>query len=303
MEKKWRARRKKRVARRFRLLKKMESRPADLNASIEICGFYCCLRQPRSAMKWATKALEINPIHAPAINKMGWAYLGMKKNKLAIKWFRSAIDHNPYEPQLWIDLSNALCLNRDHRGRILMLKQAVKFFPRDADVLLELGQAYESNAKYEFAYYTKYGRLYNARLLKKSLPWFQSAVECAPRDAEKWHRLGYMLNNLSRYEDALICFRKSVRLEPRSARRRFWLASALNSLGKKKAAVLQYLKSIAIYGHDECPRICLGGLYVEMGDFTSARKQYRALRFINRFAADCLKEMISEAESVGTKGK
>ena len=279
------------LADRARLLKKLDRSPRDIDAMVELSGVFTRLRRSRSAMKWARIAYELNPIYAPSINRIGWAYLNAGEKNLAIRWFKEATDHNPHDPQLWLDLANAYDVCENSSARFRVLKTAAKIFPQDPKVVNTVGRAYVDQASIDRRHYDKYGGCYDRKYLRVALPWYRRAADLDTRNADRWHNLGWALCELGSSE-AIGVLKKAVKLEPRNHHHHYWLASALDDAGRRGEAIHEYKRAIFLKPDDEYARSSLGLIYADAGDFESANEQYRVLLKIDRSTAARLNEHI-----------
>ncbi|MBU2257901.1 MAG: tetratricopeptide repeat protein, partial [Candidatus Omnitrophica bacterium] len=77
-------------------------------------------------------------------------------------------------------------------------------------------------------------------------------IEVEPDYATIYHNKGWLLNNLGRHTEAIVCFKKALELEPGRAVTYDNLADALFNLSDYKGALVAYRKVLELLKPGEC---------------------------------------------------
>lgn len=112
---------------------------------------------------------------------------------------------------------------KDPRAARAVLEEAVRRYPRDSRVHLEIG--YLTLA---------------AGDKRRALAAFRAAVSLIPGRADLWSQIGYIENDLGRPEAALGAFEEALRLEPGNDTVRIEVAYLQDRLGRKMAAARSF---------------------------------------------------------------
>ena len=138
------------------------------------------------------------------------------------------------------------------------LNELLKLFPKDKRVQISAG-----------AYYQYFNQNY-----KKSLEYYNNAVNIDPNYAESYNMLGYLNIKMNNYADAEKAFKKYISLLPNEANPYDSYAEFLLQRGKYHESITNYEK---VYNIDPTFVSALSGIgnnYIFMGEFDKAREYY-----------------------------
>jgi outer membrane protein OmpA-like peptidoglycan-associated protein len=85
-------------------------------------------------------------------------------------------------------------------------------------------------------------------LLRQKADFYGKAVETDPSYAEAWNNLGYVQENLGRFEEALRCYRRALELNPEMAVAYLGLGDVHSQCGRYKEAIEAYESALRARG-------------------------------------------------------
>lgn len=169
----------------------------------------------------------------------------------AIKHYRKALSLNPTHPQAWNNLGTLLERQQDLTGAEEAYQQAVRVNAANAEAQHNLGTVYLQQGKTDRArscfhaalasqpefgparfrldqinqnrppneieaekLHAQAGEQYRLEDFTSAEKSYRQAVELYPSFAEAWNGLGFVLQDMGRLQEALVCFEKSVELNP-----------------------------------------------------------------------------------------
>ncbi len=169
-----------------------------------------------------TGALEAAPRHALALSRLGAVLLQKGDADGAVRRLTAASNEAPElaEARLW--LGRALLARSETPGAITQLRRAVELQANEEN-LIALGGAYEK-----------------ASSLSDALDAYRSAAAAAPQSAEPQERIGLLLAQNGRCDQALPAFQRAIVLAPKLSRLRTAQAECTARLGRHEEAVRLY---------------------------------------------------------------
>jgi cellulose synthase operon protein C len=166
-----------------------------------------------------TAALDVAPRHALALARLGAVLLSKGDTDAAVRRLTAASNEAPdlAEARLW--LGRALLARSETPGAVTQLRRAVELSPSEED-WLALGSAYEKGSS-----------------LPEALDAYRSASAVAPQSAGPQERIGLLLSQNGRCDQAVPAFQKAIALAPGLSRLRVAQAECTARLGKHEEAV------------------------------------------------------------------
>jgi tetratricopeptide (TPR) repeat protein len=108
-------------------------------------------QQPGEALKYFSKAYELNPTSAVVLDNLGTASLALGDSKRAQDYYERAIARNPRSERSYHNLAVLYLYQRDYDRAIAMSEKALSIFPRLGEAYIVMARAYASKAMYERA--------------------------------------------------------------------------------------------------------------------------------------------------------
>lgn len=156
-------------------------------------------------------------------------------------------------------------------------QHAIKLNPKHSEAYYNLGHAYFKLHRYE-----------------ESLQAYQKAAEIKPKYVDAHISIGIVAAMLSRYDEALSALKKAVKVKPDHAEAHNNLGNIYSEMGNHEQAMKSYEKAVKIKPDFAEAHFHLGMSYMEYRKqlLSSARKEYKALRKLNKDLAEELNSVI-----------
>ena len=152
------------------------------------------------AIEYYTKAIELNPDYADALNNRGACYDGLKEYEKALVDYNKAIE---LKPDYAVAYNNrGLCYKnlKEYEKALADYTKAIELNPDDAVVFYNRGLCYQNLKEYE-----------------KALADYNKAIELNPDYALAYNNRGICYNVLKEYEKAIDDYNKAIELKPDDA--------------------------------------------------------------------------------------
>lgn len=186
------------------------------------------LKEEDEALANFKRAIEISPEYADAYNAMGNILYNQGKYEEAQTLYEKCLEVNAEFKWAYINLGR-LCAKKDPQKAIAFYRKAIETDPNYTDaynrwgnVLLDLGQDDEAQAKYEkcieidpeFKWaYLNLGILYEKKDQNKAIDYYRQAIEKDPAYANAYNGWADVLLNLGKDEEAQTRYEKCIELK------------------------------------------------------------------------------------------
>ena len=144
------------------------------------------------------EALELDPMHAEALNNLGSSLSHLGRYEEAEQCFRESIKLKPNNPNPHSNLGILQRLKAELIESEASLRRALKLNPNFTEARVELGLTL-----------TFLGRLRDAKT------YFTKALKTAPRDVRALHGLGQIATLEGRFEEAESTFKRVIAINPK----------------------------------------------------------------------------------------
>ena len=156
-------------------------------------------------------------------------------------------------------------------------QHAIKLNPKHTEAHYSLGNAYFKLHRYE-----------------ESLQAYKKAAEIKPSYVDAQISVGIVASMLSMYDEAVAALKKAVKTKPNHAEARYNLGNIYSEMENYEKAMKSYKKAVELKPKFAEARFHLGLSYMEYRKqlLSSARKEYKALRKLNKDLASELNDAI-----------
>lgn len=210
------------------------------------------------ALRYLTRAVNINPAFTSALNNLGLAYQAMGNYGQALYYYKKAVDVNPQYT--------------DARMNIGVIYQALE---KDAEAVEQFSSILQYDPFCAEAYFNLALCRTAKKMFREAIPDFEKAIERRPDYAEAINGRGVCYKELEMYEAAKADFLKTLELVPTHYNARYNLA--LIALREK-----EYLQAKEIFTglviespqDMEC-HARLGEVYLEMNMYQEALNELK----------------------------
>ncbi|WP_413161390.1 tetratricopeptide repeat protein [Capilliphycus salinus ALCB114379] len=195
------------------------------------------LNDIRGAICNYQKALEQNPNLIKAYYHLGIAYQKNGQISAAINLYQKAIEiaksfpseaDKHYLIDIYSHLGYLLISRRHLKAAILVLREGINSFKREAILLNNLGQC-----------------LLEAHLYKKAVFCFKMAIKLEPDNSIFYQNLGQSFQRLNLHRDAIASYKRAIELQPESILAQSSLGEIFISVGEFKSAIACFKAAIS----------------------------------------------------------
>jgi tetratricopeptide (TPR) repeat protein len=212
------------------------------------------LGRHRQAVELISKALAINPSHAPAHSNLGVALEALGEPERALAAYRRALALQPYHADAHVNLGSLLAARGELEEAAACYKRALKLDPRNAVAQTNLGTVFRDMGRLDDAAachrrslaldptrpatHCNLGNvLHEQGRSGEAIACYRQAIAINPRFAEAFCDLGDALSiEQENLEEAIDAYRRALALKPDYARAHASLGSALVRRGEPEAA-------------------------------------------------------------------
>jgi superkiller protein 3 len=161
---------------------------------------------------------------------LGDEFLRLQNWPVAITYFEQALKEDPSLGQAWYGKGISLCQLGKHDEGISALDRALQLEPKNVEYIYIAGVCYELKGKPGW---------------KQAEAYYLKAVQFAPGNAQLRHKLGALLQQEGRYQEAIAEYQKAIALNPDQFISYNNLGNCWLALNQPKQAVTLYQQAIA----------------------------------------------------------
>ena len=188
---------------------------------------------PRQALHWYAKTLELTPQNPEVHNNVGVALMSLGDAAGAVRSYREALRLAPHYVLARQNLAGALAALGDRRSAIAEYQDTLRARADSADAHRDLAKVLAADGRFAEA----------ARQ-------FREALRIRPDDVDAHRNLGVALDRAGRPEEAIAEYRKALRIRPADAAILKDLASALAHAGRLGDAISRYQEALQLAPDD-----------------------------------------------------
>jgi len=181
------------------------------------------------AVKFLSKAIEVNLHHSPTYLNLGLAYQELKQFEAAIASYDKAISLNASFAEAYNNLGNSLRELKQFEAAIVNFDRAISLNADDYEAYSNRGNAFYELGQFESA-----------------LASYDEAIKINPNFADAYNNLGILQKELKQYESALASYDKAVSYNPNSAVLFSNRGNVFKELKKFDSAIASYNQAISI---------------------------------------------------------
>jgi tetratricopeptide (TPR) repeat protein len=153
-------------------------------------------------------------------------------------------------------------------------KEALRLVPHDPGWLATQQQAQSELAKTKAQWLDEGNALNNLKRYEEAIIAYDQAIRLDPNVTSAYHNKGYALDNLKRYEEAIATYDQAIRLDPTYAFAVVGKGYALNNLKRYEEAIATYDQAIRLDPNDAAAYHNKGYALENLGKKTEAQQAY-----------------------------
>jgi tetratricopeptide (TPR) repeat protein len=214
-------------------------------------------RNPRLAIDWINKALQIEPANPKFHNNLATAYLDLEDYPSAVNAYDKAIQYKEDYVDAYFNKGIALLNLKKYELAIQALKQAISLESNFAEALILLGnalkevgrvdEAIHSYAKAELLTPDNAGLLYNLgnayqtqKEFKLAIKQYDKCISIAPDFIGAYVNRGVVLKELGNLQEALASQEQAIAIDSKCAQAYLNSGNVLKELGRFEEAIAKY---------------------------------------------------------------
>ena len=230
----------------------------------------------KKALKYAEKALEINPLLKEAKINKGNSLLGLKNYAGAIECYDEVIAIDPSTKEAFNNKGNALQMMGKYDESIKNFEKAIELDQKYTAPFSNMGNALNELGKY-----------------KEAIEYLDKAIELDPLQEEAWAKRGIIQLNLGLYNEALESFDRIIEISPRDAMAWFGKGDAASMMKRYDMSIEFFDKSIKLNPKLICSWIGRGFALNAIGHYKESDECYNKITEIdpNMDVSPLLKEI------------
>jgi tetratricopeptide (TPR) repeat protein len=183
------------------------------------------------------QALRLCPDFLEPTIKLGTCYLQMDARHLAAQQFNRAVDINDQIVDAYLGLATAHRLSGHTAEALATLSLAASIQPNSSFLFAETATLLFSVARADEAATAPYHG--SSDLIKPVVQAHQQQVQLEPQNPDLLYRLGVLLMNVGKLNDATECFRRALQISPDHTRAKSKLTICLYDTGHREQALDQ----------------------------------------------------------------
>ncbi len=184
------------------------------------------------AMRFYTKAVQMQPDHEQALSKLADLYKDSGNYKLAMELYEHLEHYHPRNASGYLNMGLILnALGDQEKARQLYLK-VIDLDPENGDANFNLGYISESQGE-----------------LSEAVNYYEKAVEDNPKNAESYYNLGNVYASLGQKGEAIAAYLKTVGINPRH-QDAFVNLSILSFKSRDFQGAIHYLEQAQALGYN-----------------------------------------------------
>jgi len=268
-----------------------------------------------SAIYQYNQALQINNTYSLAYKQLGYIYYNKNDNQTALAsfskyeenaknpindylyWYRKGYMQNAlkqYEPAK-ISLNKSLEFKTDYANTYLELGFACKNLKQDDEAIAFYGKAVELDPKSHVPL-NGIGEVYrdNKKDMNEAMNWYRKTLTLNPDERKANFGIGYCLNSLTNYSEAIGYLQKAIRQEPTYTAAYVELGYSQYKTGNNTSALESFSKALSLNPKNENARYYSTLVYINQNDKSMAQKMVDELKSLNSRYVTELQERVDK---------
>ncbi len=212
----------------------------------------------QSAIQHFSQITPESEIYPEAVKRLAYLYFKQDSTDQAISLLRKAVKHYPQDPALYLQLSELFAYNEQYEDAQKFIGDGLKLNPENQDLMYQHAMVYELMGRHE-----------------KAIEQMQKLLELDPGSARALNFIGYtMADNNFKLDEAEAYIRQALDLEPDASYIQDSMGWVCYRKGDLEQALFWLLKAYEQSAEDPEVNEHMGDIYRDMGDTQKAREFY-----------------------------
>ena len=184
----------------------------------------------------------------------------LRDSKSAIKYFKESLALSEPEDrdEIYLDLAMEYQNNNDYKGALLILKEAIKYNPKNEGAIYEIAFCYDQSGDYE-----------------KAIKCYSDFIDENPYSFTAWYNLGNAYSKSEDFEKAIWAYDYCSLINQDFGPVYFNLGNAYLSIDKYQLAIDNFNKCMELDGEDPVALCYIGEAHEQLGELTLAKEFYK----------------------------
>ena len=268
-----------------------------------------------SAINQYNQVLQLNNTYSSAYKQLGHIYYNKSDHQTALTnflkyeetvknpindylyWYRKGYVQNvlkQYEAAK-VSLTKSLEFKSDYFNTYLELGFSSKNLKLDDDAIVYYKKAIELDPKSHIPY-NGIGEVYrdNKKDMNEAINWYKQTLAINPDERKANFGMGYCMNNLTNYSEAITYLQKAIRQEPIYTAAYVELGYSQYKTGDNSAALESFNKALSLNPNNENARYYATLVYINQNNKSMAQKMVDELKTLNSKHVPTLQEKVDK---------
>ncbi len=220
----------------------------------------------KEALNLLTEIEKIESVTAEMLLTKAAIFSQLKDSKRAIKYFKEALDVSETEDrdEIYLDIAMEYESLNDYQAAIHILKQAIKYNPKNEGAIYEIAYCYDQIGDYA-----------------KATECYADFIDENPYSFTAWYNLGNAYSKIENWEKAVWAYDYCLLINENFSPAYFNLGNAYLSMEKYQLSIHNFEECMRIDGEDGLALCYIGECYEQLKNYELAKHYYhRSIEFI-----------------------
>lgn len=220
----------------------------------------------KEALNLLTEIEKLESVTAEMLLTKAAIFSQLKDSKRAIKYFKDALEISEKEDrdEIYLDIAMEYENLNDYESAINVLKQAIKYNPKNEGAIYEIAFCYDQIGDYE-----------------KATECYADFIDENPYSFTAWYNLGNAYSKIENWEKAVWAYDYCLIINESFSPAYFNLGNAYLSMEKYQLSINNFEECMRIDGEDGLALCYIGECYEQLENYELAKHYYhRSIEFI-----------------------
>lgn len=184
----------------------------------------------------------------------------LRDSKSAIKYFKESLSLSEPEDrdEIYLDLAMEYESANDYKEALLVLKEAIKYNPKNEGAIYEIAYCYDQIGDYE-----------------KAIKCYSDFIDENPYSYTAWYNLGNAYSKLEDFEKAVWAYDYCILINDDFGPVHFNIGNAYLSLDKYEQSIDSFNRCMELDGEDPVALCYIGEAHEQLGELKLAKEFYK----------------------------
>jgi len=232
----------------------------NLNLQLRLAQSMGAMGQLKEALGVLSKIEKSEIVSFEVVLTKASIFSQLRDSKNAIKYFRDSLTLGEPEDkdEIYLDLAMEHENLKDYKGALEVLKEAIKYNPKNEGAIYEIAFCYDQLKDYE-----------------KAIQCYSDFIDDNPYSFTAWYNLGNAYSKSESFEKAIWAYDYCVLINDDFGPVYFNLGNAYLSLEKYQLSIESFNKCMELDGEDPIALCYIGEAHEQLGELNLAKEFYK----------------------------